>query len=101
MGTVKSWQGKEQHVKCSLRSPTTSSYGSESRVKARLHHGEGGTYLWVANPTRQTLPVHLELGEAWGLFSSGHSLWGAEATVTGRTITLTAGARDVAVIALF
>ena len=95
-----SFAGKGQHVRCSLRSPTTSSYGSEPRVKARIHDGAGGTYLWVANPTRQPLPVHLELGEAWGTFSHSYSLWGAEASVTGRTITLTAEARDVAVIAL-
>jgi beta-galactosidase len=82
--------GKQQHVKC-----------SDTRVKARLHDGAGGTYLWVANPTRQTLLVHLELGEAWGPFASEHSLWGAEETVNGRTIILIAEARDVAVIALF
>jgi len=81
--------GKQQHVRC-----------SNPRVKARLHNGAGGTYLWVANPTRQPLRVHLELGESWGPFSSGRSLWGAEALVNGRTITLTAGARDVAVLAL-
>jgi beta-galactosidase len=81
--------GKQQHVRC-----------SEPRVTARIHDGVGGTYLWVANPTRQPLPVHLELGEAWGTFSHSSSLWGAEASVTGRTITLTATARDVAVIAL-
>ena len=82
--------GKQQYMKC-----------SEPRVKARLYDGAGGTYLWVANPTRQPLPVHLELREAWGPFSSSRSLWGTKATVAGRTITLTAEARDVAVIALF
>ncbi len=82
--------GKEQHVR-----------SSDPRVKARLHSGPGGTYLWVANPTREPVPVRLELGEAWEQFSSSHSLWGAEATVDGRIVTLTAGARDVAVIALF
>jgi beta-galactosidase len=81
--------GKQQHVRC-----------SEPRVAARIHDGVGGTYLWMANPTRQPLPVHLELGEAWGPFSSSRSLWGAEAVVNGRSIMLTAAARDVAVIAL-
>ena len=81
--------GKQQHVRC-----------SDPQVKARLHDGAGGTYLWVANPKRQPIPVRLELGEAWGQFTSSHSLWGAEATVAGNIITLTAGARDVNVIVL-
>ena len=55
--------GQQQQVKC-----------SEPRVKARLHSGTGGTYLWVANPIRRELPIHLTLGEAWGTFSSSHSL---------------------------
>lgn len=59
------------------------------------HPGLGGYDIM-----RQPLPVRLELGEAWGPFSSSHSLWGAKATAAGRTITLIAGARDVAVIAL-
>ena len=86
---VLAWAGVTQHVVC-----------SDPRVKARLHAGEGGTYLWVANPKRQPLPVRLELSDAWGPFSSCRSLWGAEAEVDGRTVELTAGARDVAVIAL-
>jgi beta-galactosidase len=81
--------GVEQHVVC-----------SDPRVKARLHDGPGGTYLWVANPTWQPIPVRLTLGEAWGPFSSTRSLWGAAAEVAGRTVTLTANARDMAVIAL-
>jgi len=81
--------GAQQHV-----------WSSEPRVIARLHDGPGGTYLWVANPTRQALPVHLRLGERWrGLVPAG-SLWGAEATSSGDYITLAAAARDVAVIAL-
>jgi beta-galactosidase len=81
--------GKQQHVR-----------SSEPRVKARLHAGTGGTYLWVANPARKPLPVRLELGGAWGPFKKSAGLWGAEAKVDGRSVALTAGARDVAVIAL-
>ena len=87
--SVLAFCGKVQHVLC-----------SEHRVKARLHGGSGGTYLWVANPTHQAHPVRLELGKTWGPFSAGHTLWGATASVAGRTITLTAPARDVSVIAL-
>ena len=83
------WAGKAQHV-----------VSSEPRVKARMHAGDGGVYLWVANPTRQAVPVLLTLSEAWGPFSSSESLWGSGAQVSGRTVTLTADARDVAVIAL-
>ncbi len=81
--------GKQQHVWC-----------SDPRVKARLHNGKGGMYLWVANPTRRKLPIRLEIGVAWGSFSSARSLWGNDAETDGHTITLTAGARDVSVIAL-
>ena len=81
--------GKSPHVRC-----------SDPRVKARLHDGPGGAYLWVANPTRHPLPVRLELSAAWGPYASCLSLWGAEASVGGRFITLTAPARDAAVLAL-
>jgi beta-galactosidase len=86
---VLDFAGKESHVR-----------SSEPRVKARLHAGEGGTYLWIANPTHRTLPVRLKLGERWGPFSAGCVLWGADALVAGRTVTLDAPARDVTVLAL-
>jgi beta-galactosidase len=86
---VLAWAGKTQHVTC-----------SEPRAKARLHAGDGGVYLWVANPTRQPLPVRLTLSDSWGPYSSSESLWGSEAKASGRTVILTAGARDIAVIAL-
>ena len=83
------WAKVAPHVRC-----------SEPRVKARLHDGAGGTYLWVANPERRALPVQLELSAAWGPFSRCCSLWGTQAQVNGRVVTLTAGARDVAVLVL-
>jgi beta-galactosidase len=83
------WAGKTKHVTC-----------TQPSVKARLHDGAGGTYLWVANPTREPRPVRLWVSEAWGPFSSCRSLWGADAVVEGHTVMLNAGARDVAVIAL-
>jgi beta-galactosidase len=83
------WAGKAKHVTC-----------TQPSIKARLHDGAGGTYLWVANPTREPRPVRLWVSEAWGPFSSCRSLWGAEAVVEGHTVMLNAGARDVAVIAL-
>jgi hypothetical protein len=53
-----------------------------------------------ANPARKPLPVQLGLGKAWGPFKKTRSLWGADAKVDGRVVTLTAGARDVTVIGL-
>jgi beta-galactosidase len=78
-----------QHVTC-----------SDPRVKARLHAGEGGVYLWVANPTRQPVTVRLTLGGAWGPFSSACTRWGAAATCDQRSVELTAPARDVTVLEL-
>jgi hypothetical protein len=63
-------------------------------VKARIHAGEGGTYLWVANPTRQAVPVRIDLGPAWGPFHAARSLHGAEAAIDGRMVTMIAGARE-------
>jgi beta-galactosidase len=79
----------ERHVSC-----------SDPQIMARIHGGPGGTYLWVANPTRREHFVHLELGSVWGPYSRAHALWGAEAQVEGRTVALTVEGRDVAVIAL-
>ncbi|MBC7236544.1 MAG: hypothetical protein H5T69_11960, partial [Chloroflexi bacterium] len=73
---------------------------NEPRVKARLHDGEGGTYLWVANPTRRPLPVWLRLAPRWRNLAPVASLWGAEAEKAGDGLRLVAPARDVSVIAL-
>lgn len=81
--------GKAQHVQ-----------SSDPLVKARLHTGTGGTYLWVANPTRQARPVRLTLGQTWGPFTSSTTVWGTTVTVEGQTVVLTAPARDVSVVQL-
>jgi beta-galactosidase len=81
--------GVEQHV-----------VSSEPRVKARVQDGPGGTYLWVANPTRQALPVRLNLATAWRPFAQARILWGGKATINGRTIDMVAPARDVSVLGL-
>jgi len=83
------WGGKTQHVVC-----------NDPRIKARLHTGQGGTYLWVANPTRQPVPVRLEVSEGWGNFKNSRSLWGAQATFNSGCIELTAPARDMTVLEL-
>lgn len=83
------WGGKAQHVVC-----------SDPRLKARLHTGTGGTYLWVANPTRQSLPVQLELDPTGGSFSTCCSVWGNQAVCTGNKVELTAPARDITILEL-
>ena len=84
-----SWAGKIPHVR-----------SSDTFVKARLHDGQGGTYLWVANPTRRNRPVRLTISETWGSFSGSQTLWGGECTVDEDTVSMLAPARDVTVIAL-
>jgi beta-galactosidase len=73
---------------------------SDARIKARLHAGSGGLYLWVANPTREPIPVHLDVRECVGDFTAARTLWGASAAVAARTVSLTAPARDVSVLEL-
>ena len=81
--------GKRQHIT-----------SSDPQIKARLHTGDGGVYLWVSNPTRQDRPVHLVLSGVWGPFTNATTLWGASAVVDGYTVTLTAPGRDVRVLGL-
>ncbi len=73
---------------------------SDPQMKARLHTGDGGTYLWVANPTRQARPVRVTLAATWGPFTSCTALWGTTANMDQSTVVLTAPARDVNVLRL-
>jgi beta-galactosidase len=73
---------------------------SDARVKARVHAGAGGLYLWVANPTREPVPVELNVRECVGEFSSTRTLWGSPAQCDGRVVTLIAPPRDVSVLEL-
>ena len=57
------WAGIEQRVR-----------SSDAAVKARLHEGAGGTYLWVINPTRERRTV--------------------DVSVAGRTLKVTVDGRD-------
>jgi beta-galactosidase len=45
------------------------------QVKARVHSGAGGTYLWVVNPTRQPQTVKVKLDGKVGTFSKARDLW--------------------------
>jgi beta-galactosidase len=72
---------------------------SDPEVKARLHQGPGGTYLWVVNPTRTAREVTISLPAS---FQRAVDLWqeSNQPTVTGATLTTAVGDRDAAVIRL-
>ncbi len=72
---------------------------TDPRIRVRVHDGGGGTYLWVANPKRQDIPVRITVNGAWQ-FSRTRTLRGADAVLEGRTLSLTAPARDVTVLRL-
>lgn len=80
---------QSQHVTCSDR-----------RVKARIHAGEGGLYLWIANPTRQPIPVTVGVNPSWGSVSDACTRWGAPAQIVDGAVELVAPARDVTVLKL-
>jgi hypothetical protein len=65
-----------------------------------MHAGDGGLYLWIANPTRESVPVQLTLRECLGEFSTTRTVWGTQASCHGRTVELVAPARDVTVLEL-
>ena len=74
---------------------------SDNEVKARLHSGAGGAYLWVTNPTRQSRPVTIEISEEKGTYTNGKDLWGSQnVSFDGRKLSLTVPERDAAVVAL-
>lgn len=72
---------------------------SDPEVKARLHRGAGGTYLWVVNPTRTSRAVKITLPAA---FQRATDLWQGShrPTVAGDTVTTTVEDRSAAVIRL-
>ncbi len=66
----------------------------DNEVQARLHHGSGGTYLWVTNPTMTARPVAVSLNSDLGRFSSGEDKWGKlEIKVSGPQIRVNVPAR--------
>jgi beta-galactosidase len=68
-------------------------------VKARLHRGAGGTYLWVVNPTRTARTVKISLAST---FQRAVDLWqeSSRPTVSGNTVAVTVEDRNAAVIRL-
>jgi beta-galactosidase len=83
-----SWAGVQPQVQ-----------SSDSEIKARLHRGTGGTYLWVVNPTRSVHTVKISLPAS---FQHAVELWqdSNTPTVTGNSLTTSIGDRDASVIRL-
>lgn len=73
----------------------------DNSVQARFHHGAGGSYLWVLNPTRGEKAVKVSLAAALGNFTSGEDIWGnLRIAVNSQQVTVSIPGRDAAVIAL-
>jgi len=74
---------------------------SDLSVQARLHHGAGGAYLWVTNPTRESRTVTVKIALSKGNYSAGEDIWGNQkVALDSRGITVSVPERDAAVIAL-
>ena len=74
---------------------------SDRRIKARLHQGSGGTYLWVVNPTREPRKVTVALDARAGSFSRATDLWQQSAPkATAQGIEVTVEDRNAAVLKL-
>lgn len=70
---------------------------SDNRIRVRLHSGDGGDYLWIANPLKgRQVPVVIEssLGEIRVI----ESLRGPTGEVREGKLTLTVPVRDVVVL---
>jgi beta-galactosidase len=81
------WLGKEKHV--TLTNPA---------LYARIHKGDGTTFLWLVNPTREDQQTGFTLAKA----HSGRpvaSLW-PEKTAAPQGDRITVPARDAVVLEL-
>jgi beta-galactosidase len=74
----------------------------DAQVKARVHSGTGGTYLWVVNPTRQPRTVKVMLSTKTGAPSKALDLWqqNSVAKVDGATVSVRVEDRNAAVLKL-
>ena len=84
------WAGVEQNVR------TTAPL-----VHARLHVGQGGTYLWVVNPTREPRSSTLRLASCYPEFQAGMDVWqGQTVAISDREIAVVVEDRNAAVVSL-
>jgi len=82
------WAGIRQQVQ-----------SSDPAVKARLHKGPGGTYLWVVNPTRTARNVKISLPSS---YQRAVELWqeSSHPAIGGNAVSVTVEDRNAAVIRL-
>jgi beta-galactosidase len=72
---------------------------SDDRIRVRVHDGDGGTFLWIANYKRTDIPVMVTVSDRYS-FSGTRTLRGANVEMSGNTLSLVAPGRDVSVIEL-
>lgn len=83
---VLDFAGKKQGIKV-----------SDARVRVRLHSGEGGDYLWVANAYKDAdIPVIIELSDHEII--SAHAQRGEAGGIADGKLHITVPARDVYII---
>jgi beta-galactosidase len=71
---------------------------SDSRITVRLHEGKGGTWLWIANPKRQVIPVRIEIPGS--KYTKAEALLGPAAEWKGQGLTLETPSREVIIYEL-
>jgi beta-galactosidase len=70
-------------------------------VKARVHTGPGGTYVWVVNPTRTPRDVTIALSDRLGRFRAAEDVWdGQPVSLNNGHIRVQVADRNAAVIRL-
>jgi beta-galactosidase len=71
---------------------------SDTRIAARLHEGKGaGTYLWIANPKAQAIPVKIEVN---GKYAGISAVLGPEAVWKDGCLMVTVPERYVIIYEL-
>ena len=75
---------------------------SDPEIKARLHNGRGGKYLWILNPTRTIRDVSVSLNHAGDkVLNLKSDLWtGKTVTLNNNIIKVKIDERDAAIIPL-
>jgi beta-galactosidase len=71
---------------------------SDFQIQARIHDGQGGTYLWIANPQRQPIPVKVEV--MFAPFAGASPVLGPDAEWKDNALTVTVPGRDVIIYEL-
>jgi len=72
---------------------------SDPALRARLHKGPGGAYLWVVNPTRTARNVKISLPSS---YPRAVELWqeSSRPAISGNAVSVTVEDRNAAVIRL-